>query len=248
MPDTTDLPDGETAPKGIDRFFSQEEVNALIEKTRQQEKDKLYPQLNKNDERYTALNDELKELRKFQRSAEKTEADRQKAIEDAQRAKEEAELSAKDLLARRDQEFNARLTELQESNAAQIALLQKENELARFQAYVQRRAAEESESIAPELLDLIDGNTPEEVESRIELLKAKTESIANSLRGAATRQRAAMPGVAASAGTNGIGPLDTPGDRQYSASDIESMGLKDYAAFRQKVGLAGAHNQGLFRM
>lgn len=233
-------------PKGTDRFFSQEQVNEMIEAARQQEKNKLYPTINKADERAQAMEAEVKELRAFQKKQEKVEADRIKAIEDAQKAKEEAEMSAKDLLAKRDQDFNTRLAQIQAENEQRVALMEQEIRFNQLQSYIQRRVIEESQNIVPELIDFITGSTPEEVEASIELMKAKSAAIGEAARNAGIRQRTQMPGVAPSSGTNGVTPLDAPGDRQYSAEDIRGMNMQEYAALRQKVRMPNGSGQGLF--
>lgn len=231
---------------GTERFFTQEQVNEMIEKARTQEKDKLYPTIQQTDERAKAMEAELAELKKFRKAQEKAEADRQKAIDDAQRAKEEAEMSAKDLLAKRDQDFNARIEQLQRENEQRIALMEQEVKFNQLQAYIQRRAAEEMNAIEPQLLDFITGNTPEEVEASIEVLKQKSLAIAESARNAGVRQRAAMPGVAPVAGTNGVTPLDQPGDRQISAEDIRGMSMQEFAALRKRINMPTGSGRGLF--
>lgn len=251
MPDTdpnlqTDgAPAGE--PSGTTRFYTKEELDAERERVRREERDKLYPQISKTDERWTALNEELKELRKFQRAQEKTEADRQAAIEKARKDAEEAELSAKELIERRQAEMAAQIQAMQAEQAQQLALMAKEVEFNKLQAHIQRRVNEESDNIAPELLQFISGNTVEEVEASIERVKATTASIVENMRNAGVRQRAAMPGVAPSAGTNGVTPLDQQGERQLTDKDIAAMGMAEYAQLRQRIGMGGANNQGLFR-
>jgi Skp family chaperone for outer membrane proteins len=193
------------------------------------------------------MEEELASLNKFRKTAEKQEADRIKAIEDAQRAKEEAEMSAKDLLAKRDQDFNARIEQIQRENEQRIALMEQEVKYNQLQAYIQRRAAEEGNNIVPELLDFINGNTPEEVESSIEVLKAKSAAIAESARTAGVRQRTQMPGVAPSSGPNvGVTPLDMPTDRQFTAEDIRGMSMQEFAALRKKINMPSGGGRGLF--
>lgn len=243
-----DLPEGQTGePQGTSRFFTEEELNAAIERARQQEKDKLYPTISKADERTKAMDAELKELRAFQRKQEKSEADRLAAIEAERKKAEEAELSAKELIERREAEFSNRMAQFETEQAQRVALMEKELEFTKLQAYTQRRISEESDEIAPELIDLIDGNTVEAVEASIDRMKAKTAQIVENMKAAGVRQRAGMPGVAPAAGTNGVGPMDTPGERQLGPEDIQGMGMAEYAQLRQRLGMGGAQNQGLFR-
>ena len=232
---------------GTDRFFSQEQVNEMIENARKQEKDKLYPTISKADERVKTMEEEVRELTKFRKTAEKQEADRIKAIEDAQKAKEEAEMSAKDLIAKRDQDFNARIAQLQAENEQRIALMEQEVKFNQLQSYITRRAAEEGNSIVPELIDFITGNTPEEVEASIEVLKTKSAAIAEAARNAGVRQRSTMPGVTPSSGPSvGVTPLDMPTDRQFTAEDIRGMSMQEFAALRKKINMPSGSGRGLF--
>ena len=249
-----DLPEGTEPnvatpgkPEGAPRYYTQEEHEAALEAARRQEKDKLYPTISKADERSKAMQDELKELRAFQKKQERTEQERQDAIEKERKAREEAELSAKELVERRQAEFAEQLATIQRENQQQLTLMEKEIEFNKLQAYIQTRVNQESENIAPELLDFIGGNTAEEVEVSIERVKAKTEQLVESMKAAGMRTRAAMPGVAPAAGTNGVGPMDQQGERQLSDADIKAMGMAEYAQLRQRMGIGGAQNQGLFR-
>lgn len=244
-PDPADAGDGQQG--GTARFFSQEEVDALIEKTRQQEKDKLYPTISKADERSKAMQDELRELRAFQKKQEKEEADRKVALEAEKQRAAEAEMSAKELIAKRDKEFSEQMARFQQEQSQRVALMEKELEFTKLQNYIQRRVSEESEFIAPELTDFIDGETVEAVEASIERVKSKTAQIVENMKAAGIRQRAAMPGVAPATGTNGIGPLDAMGTRTLDADDIKAMGMKEFRELRAKLGMGSNGNEGLFR-
>lgn len=243
--DTTTDPQ-QQGPGGTGRFFSQEEVNEMIERARTQEKDKLYPTIQQTDERAKAMESELAELKKFRKSQEKAEAERQAAIDAANKAKEEAELSAKELLERRNQEFDSRLAEIQAQNEQRIALMEQEVRFNQLQAYIQRRMVEESSTIVPELMDFVTGNTPEEVEASIELLKTKSAQIADAAKNARMNQQRQMPGVAPVSGANGVTPLDQQGDRQYSAEDIRGMSMQEFAALRKRINMPTGSGRGLF--
>jgi colicin import membrane protein len=234
------------APQGTGRFFSQEELNAAIENARKQEKDKLYPAINKTDEANRIMQEELKELQRFKKAQEKVEADRVKAIEDAQKAKEEAEMSAKDFAARQRAEMEARVAQIQAENEQRIAVMEQEVRFSQLQAYIQRRVVEEQGNIVPELVDFITGDNQEQVEASIELLKAKSAQIAENVRNLQTQQRTRMPGVAPSSGTNGVTQLDQPGDRQLSADDIRGMSMAEFAQLRKKINMPSGSGRGLF--
>jgi hypothetical protein len=244
MPDIDpNLPDGEVNDEGqpnpaagTSRFYTQEELDAERERVRSQERDKLHGRISQTDDRYKALSDEVANLRKIAKTAEKAEADRQAAVAAERKKAEEAELSAKELIERVRQE-----------QAQQVALVQKELEYTRLQAYIQKRVNEESDNIAPELLDFIDGNTPEAVEASIERVKAKTAQIVENMRQAGIRHRAQMPGVAPASGANGVTPMDAPGDRQLTDKDIAAMDMKQFGALREKLGMDRmSSNTGLF--
>ena len=248
LPDGNVNDDGQPNPAaGTSRFYTQEELDAERERVRSQERDKLHGRISQTDDRYKALSDEVANLRKIAKNAEKAEADRLAAIEKERKKAEEAELSARELVERSRAEAQTQIELLRAEQAHQVAMVQKELEYTRLQAYIQRRVNEESDNIAPELLDFIDGNSPEEVEASIERVKAKTAQIVENMRQAGIRHRAAMPGVAPASGANGVTPMDAPGDRQLTDKDIAAMDMKQFGALREKLGMDRlSSNTGLF--
>ena len=236
----------EPAPQAGDtRFFSQADLDkAVADAIAKQQPN---PRIPKDDPRYTEMSAELRELRAFQKKAEKAEEQRQAAIEKAAKEAEEAKMSAEQLIARRQEEMRTQLAQMQAEQQQQLAMMAKEVEFQKLSAHVQRRINEESDNIAPELLQFVTGDSVEEIEASIERVKATTASIVENMRNAGVRQRAAMPGVAPAAGTNGVGPMDQQGQRQYTDEDIKNMGMGEYAQLRQRLGFSGANNQGLFR-
>ncbi|MET9360394.1 hypothetical protein ABZX93_05745 [Streptomyces sp. NPDC006632] len=232
-------------PAGPDARFTA----ADLERVRQEEKDKLYSRLTKVDERSEALESELKTLREERLAREAEEAQRQQAEEDAAKAKAESEMSAKRLLEERSSEWERKFSELQQEREQERAALAKESEYNKLRAYIQERAGAERTNIAPELVDLISGNTPEEVDASIELLKDKTSQIFQSVQSAQETARSQMRGVAAT-GYTGNGPTDgESGSRQLSAEDIKNMPMAEFAKYRsQLLGAASkqSNNRGLF--
>jgi hypothetical protein len=239
---TTDAPD--TGQPG--KIFTQDEVNELLNNARTQEREKLYPAMDKTQQQADQFQQEIKELRKFQKDFQKAEEDKRKAIEEAQRIKAESELSAKELAEKYRTESEQRIAALAQQQDQERALLAKELDFMKLQNYAQRRVREEQENIAPELLDFIGGNTQDEIEASIEMVKVKTSQIVENMKQAGIRQRQGMPGVAPSAGTNGITQLDQPTDRQYSADDIKGMSFGEYAELRKRIGMPGISGRGLF--
>lgn len=235
----------EQQPVGQDARFT----TADLERVRQEEKDKLYSRLTKVDERSEALEAELKTLREERQAREAEEAQRQQAEDDAAKQKAESEMSAKRLLEDRSSEWEKRFEQIEREREQERAALAKENEYNRLRAYVQEKAAAERANIAPELVDLIAGNTPEEVDASIEMLKDKTSQIFQSLQSAQEIARSQMRGVAAT-GYTGNGPTGADsGSRQLSAEDIKNMPMSEFAKYRsQLLGAASkqSNNRGLF--
>ncbi|UXX93996.1 hypothetical protein N7U49_21555 [Streptomyces sp. AD2-2] len=222
---------------------------ADLERVRQEEKDKLYSRLNKVDERSEALEAELKRLREEREARAAEETERLKAEEDAAKAKSESEMSAKKLLEERSSEWEKRFAQIEKEREQERAALAKESEYNKLRAYIQERAGAERANIAPELVDLISGNTPEEIDTSIQMLKDKTSQIFQSVQTAQETARSQMRGVAAT-GYTGNGPTDgESGSRQLSAEDIKNMPMAEFAKYRsQLLGAAAkqSNNRGLF--
>ncbi|MFE9525248.1 hypothetical protein [Streptomyces sp. NPDC006631] len=219
-----------------------------IARARQEEKDKLYGKISKIEEQNQRFLAEIEEQRKVREEAQAAEAERQRQTQEAAKAKSEEDLSAKELLAVKEQEWNQRLQQFETEREQERLLFAKEQEFNNLQSYIQRRVGEESENIAPELLDYVSGNTPEEVENSLATAKAKTQAILESVQQAAIQQRAAMRGVSPT-GYSTTGPMDTdPGHKSYSLSDLRDMPMSEYAKIRGQLGVGNAaqNQRGLY--
>ena len=216
-----------------------------IEKARKEERDKLYPQL----ENLKTLKDEVRSLTQKQ---EEEEAKRQKAIDDAEAARLEAErkaaeeeMSAKELVEKTRAEFEARLAEAEREREIERAATAKEREFLELRSFTIDlvNQAKSENRIAPELADLVTGNTQEEVLASLELIEAKSAEIAQNIKAAGLAARASMPGVSP-AGRGATGPLDeAPGTKTYSVEDLKNMPMSEYAKVRQGLlGSAAAPN------
>ncbi|MEU1816100.1 hypothetical protein ABZ543_13015 [Streptomyces roseifaciens] len=239
---TVQVPPASKQPAG--QTFSAED----IERARQEEKDKLYGRLTKAEERFTTLESELATLRQEREAREKAEAAKAAAEEEAAQVKREADMSAKKLLEERSTEWERRFAEIQEERSREREALAKEAEFNKLRAYIQERISAERTAIAPELIDLISGNSPEEVDASVELMKAKTAAIAQSMSQAQQQQRSQMRGAAVT-GYTPNGPTDDSGYRQLSAEDIKAMPMSEFAKYRsQLLGAASQSsvNRGLF--
>lgn len=218
-----------------------------IAKARAQEKEKLYPVMDKMKEELAALKKEREE-----REAVEAERKAQRAAREAENAKKkqeeaEAELGFKELLKKKEEELEAKLAEERNERERAFALLDKEREFTELTTYRQQRLEAERENIIPELIDLIQGNTRDEIEQSILGLKEKSARIFDSVAQASQQTRKEMVGSRITAPASG--PLDNdPAQLSNSPDDLRNMSMADYAKNRQKLlgGASKNSGQGLF--
>jgi hypothetical protein len=226
-------------PRG-NKFYTEED----LAKVRSQEKDKLYPQIESLKEEVLALkkDKEDKAVRKAAEEAEKTAS-----AEAAKRAKEESEMDVRDLLKTKEQEWNEQLERERQERERAFALLEREKNFAELNAYRQSRVEAERESIIPELIDLVIGESQEEIEKSITGLKERSSRILESAQSAMQAARRDMTGTRVTSPQ--AGPLDiNTGNRQFTADEISSMSMNDYAKYRQQLlsDNAQGRSKGLF--
>ena len=221
------------------RTFTEDDV----EKIRQQEKDKLYKRLEDSDGRVKSLEDQLTTL-STESEETRTEAARlAKAESDALRKREEEELSAKELITKRETEFDeklkvveteweGRLAKIEEERSAQEAMLEKERRYRELETYLGRRMVEEEEYIIPELRDLVSGTTEEEIDNSIAILKDRSSAILESIQQSA--QPSGLRGSPVTAPP--VGPMETQTEHQtLSAEDIRNMPMEQYMQMRDRL-------------
>ena len=215
-----------------------------LAKAREQEKSKLYPQLEKMKEELSSLRKEREEEAARRAQLEATKQAEELAL---QKAKEEEELSFKDLLKKKEQEFSAQLEQERLERERAIALLEQERKFQEVTNYRSSRIEQERDNIVPELIDLVDGNNADEIEQSIAMLKEKSARILASAQQAMQSARQQMAGTRI---TNpAAGPLDNDSEQKtYSPDSIREMSLADYAKQRAKLLGTAASNrgQGLF--
>ena len=232
--------DAPTVTTTNSKFYTDED----LAKVRSQEKDKLYPQIDK-------LKEEVENLKK-----EKQEEAARKAAEEAaklaeasakQQAQLEEELDAKSLIKIKEQEWSEQLERERTERERAFALLERERDFANLQSYKQTKLEQERDSIMPELLDLVSGNTPEEVDASLESLKERSARILESAQSAMQNARKEMTGTRATLPP--AGPLETNTEqRNFTAQDIASMSMNEYAKYRDKLmsDSARGKSKGLF--
>jgi hypothetical protein len=223
------------------------EVAEAIQKARAQEKAKLYPQMEK-------LQEELASLRSKEQEREAKEAERkaQRAARDAELAKqkkieEEQSLELRDLLTKKEQEWQSQLEAERSEREKAFALLQRERDFQELQQYRQQRLEAERENIVPELIDLISGNSKDEIESSIADLTARSAKIFESVASASQQTRKEMVGTRITIPSSG--PLDNDSSQSnLTPENIANMSQAEYAKHRAKLLGAASNNrgQGLF--
>jgi DNA repair exonuclease SbcCD ATPase subunit len=218
-----------------------------IAKAREQEKAKLYPQLEKMKEELASLKREREEVAAREAERQSRIADEEARAAQLKKEQEENELSFKDLLKKKEQEFQSQLENERLERERAIALLEQERKFQELMNYRQGRLEQERENIIPELIDLIEGNSADEIEQSIATLKEKSARILDSAQQAMQSARAQMAGPRVTAPA--AGPLDNDSSQQsFTPDSIRDMSLADYAKQRAKLlgNAASNRGQGLF--
>lgn len=218
---------GNTAPPAH-VGFSQAEVDAALAAQRAQ-----------FEAQFSELGTQLQQIQQ-DRAAEIAERDRLAAeADEARRLREEGEMEVRDLLSKREKEWQEQLAERDRRYEADRAVFEQERRLNEAMAYRRDRIEQEAEFILPELRGYVTGNTPEEIDASIESLKIQSESIFNNILAQAQPQPlrpAAMPSVPP------VGPMEQlPSYETLSPQDIAGMDMDTYKRYRE--GLLRAASQ-----
>jgi len=211
-----------------------------LSKVRAQEKDKLYPQIDS----LKAELAEIKRQRDEELAAKRAEEEARAAEE---RAKAEADMDVRDLLKQKESEWQEQLEQERQERERAFALLEREKAYAELTSFRQQKLEAERDNIIPELLDLVSGNTPEEVNASIESLKERSARILESAQQAMQNTRREMKGTSIT--TPPTGPLDINSEqRTLTAQEIAAMPMNEYAQYRQRLlsDKARGRGQGLF--
>jgi len=211
--------------------FTAEDIAAA----RQQEKDKLYKRLETNQETLGQMQSQLAVLTAEREAAETARSEAAAAAEAERVASVQAQMDAKSYAETRISEFEQRMAAMQAEREAERAVLAREREYGELQSYRAEQMQTAGQQIAPELIDLVSGNTREEIDASVALLTARTQAIVESIQ---TAQAAATPprGVAPTGRPN-VDPLNPqgPGTKTYTAQDLKSMSMGDYIANRSQL-------------
>lgn len=215
-----------------------------IAKARQEEKDKLYPEL----QSMKAELAELKKARDEQLAAEKKAREEAEAALEAQR---QEELTLAQKLEEQKAEFEQRFQTLQQEREQERQLNELERSFQELQAYKAQALVANADDIIPELaneLQVTNHTSREEVDAHIARLKATSQSIIENMQAAVQAQRAGMRGAPVTAPP--AGPLDTYSahDPALEAASNGSLTFEDYVKNRDKLLPAASRmrNGGMF--
>jgi len=223
------------------KLFTEDEVESI----RKQEKDKLYKRIEEADTRVKSMEEQLASIAEEREKAQKEAEERAAKEAELIRERETAELSAKELLLKREDEFNAKLAqiegdyksrfeEIERQREHQSALLEQERRFQEVNSYRQRRVAEEQETIIPELIDLVSGASEDEIENSIAVLRERSNAIIESIQQATAQQQGRLRGAPVTAPP--VGPMETQTEYQtLTAEDIRNMPMEQYAKMRDRL-------------
>jgi hypothetical protein len=208
-----------------------------LKRVREQEKSKLYPQIDSLKEEINLLKkdreDRLAEANRI--AAEKEEEARKKA---------ESEMDVRALLEQKENEWKSQLEEIRQEGARKDALLERERQYSELTAYRNQRIKEEESNIMPELLDMVSGNSADEIEQSIAGLKERSSKILESAQQAIQAQRRDMKGTSTT-----LPPTmeNNSGQQSFTADQIAAMSVTEYAKYRDNLlPNANARNKGIF--
>jgi len=215
-----------------DKSYTEEDLRRV----REQEKSKLYPQIDSLKEEVNLLKKDREE-RVAQVEAEKA------AAEEENRKKTESEMDVRQLLEIKEKEWAQKLEVERGERERAFTLLERERQYAELSEYRTRRLEDERDNIMPELVDLISGNTPEEIENSITGLRERSSRILESAQSAMQNARKEMTGSRVTAPPTG--PMDTNMEQNsFTAEQIAAMSVTEYAKYRGKLLGKSASGQG----
>jgi hypothetical protein len=223
------------------KLFSEDEV----ENIRKQEKDKMYKRLEEADTRVKSMEEQMSIIAAEREAARAEAEERAKQEQELIKQREINELSAKELLLKKEDEwtqrfndvekdYKARIDAIETQRQAQEALLEKERRIQEITAYRNSRVQDAADSIIPELQDLVFGNTEEEIENSIAMLTERSNAIIESIQQATAQQQGRLRGAPVTAPP--VGPMETQTEYQsLTAEDIRNMPMDQYMKMRDRL-------------
>jgi hypothetical protein len=218
----------------LQAFFDQR-----VEAVRKEEKDKLYPEL----ERQKQLIDELAAERDAREAAAQEDQQAQEAAEEQRR---QSELTAEQRWEERDRQWEERLRQMEEDRNREAALREREAQFAQLNQYRTEAIAAASDRIEPRLIPYIRGNTPQEIDAAVAQAVTDTDAIMADVQESFGQQRRQVQMPVSGIPSEPVASLlNNPGDRTVTLSpeDIRNMPMDDYMANRHQI-LEAARQRG----
>jgi hypothetical protein len=201
-----------------------------IEKVRQEERARFSTLSTQIDE----ANAELARFRQQDEERQKAEAKAQRELEKAEKKKQEDEMELRDLIAKKDQEWEAKLEQEHQDREKALALLEQERRHAGLQSYLAQRMMEEGETIVPQLRGLVGGNSEAEIDVKIKELQEISGSIVGDTQAFLQQVSASRPTVGVTAPP--IGPAETATQtRTLTPDDLKALTPEEYADQRDAL-------------
>ena len=145
-------------------------------------------------------------------------------------------------MAKRDEEWEARLADERSEREKAFAMLEQERRYASLQTYLAHRMTEVGDKIVPILRDLVAGNTEQEIDASISLLIEKSDHMKADSVQAMRNINAGRPMVGVTAPP--VGPVETSGaTRTYTDDELRAMTAEDYAAHREDLLRAASQSR-----
>jgi ElaB/YqjD/DUF883 family membrane-anchored ribosome-binding protein len=215
-----------------DKAYSEDD----LKRVREQEKSKLYPQID-------SLKEELNVLKKEREERLAEAATRAAEAEAEAKKKAEADMDVRQLLEAKELEWAQKLEVERGERERAFTLLERERQYAELTEYRTRRLEDERDNIMPELVDLISGSTPDEIEQSITGLRERSSRILESAQSAMQNARKEMTGSRVTAPPSG--PMDTNMEQNsFTAEQIAAMSVTEYAKYRGKLLGKSASDRG----
>ena len=239
-----------------------------VERVRKEEKDKLYGRIDSLQSTIDSLNEQVGGLSAEEQRRKAQAEEEQKRLEAEARAREAEELDAKSLIQRREQEFQERITSMEQDWSKRFeeeqqqrqqaeALAAKEREFSELRDYAASQVEANKDNIAPQLVQWVNGNSREEIDASITRAIETTNAIAEEMQqivggqpgvlpGSQPTPPVTPPGVRAVGGPANVDPAGL-GQQTLTREQIADMPMDQYAKLRGQLGLGGqGNNRGLF--
>lgn len=229
------VPPAQVTSQSDPKMYTEED----LAKAREQEKSKVYKRLETMQETVARLEAEAKERQDI-------EEQRRREVQEKAEKERIEQLSAKELIEEKEAQWRKEQEELRSQIDQERALRERESQFAELMDQRNQIIGEYQDRVAPELLDLIQGENVDQIRQSAEDMAQRTERIIAQTQDAVQNARQQMPTARVTAPVSG----DTAGaDRQYSPDEIRGMSMADYAKHRASLlGKAadGPKNRGLF--